>query len=34
MRANISDQFRGMVKEIERREVLRTGRQAGAQGFL
>jgi ribosome-associated toxin RatA of RatAB toxin-antitoxin module len=29
MRANISDQFRGMVKEIERREALRTAKQAG-----
>jgi hypothetical protein len=27
MRANISDQFRGMVKEIERRETLRAARQ-------
>jgi ribosome-associated toxin RatA of RatAB toxin-antitoxin module len=34
MRANISDQFRGMVKEIERRQALRTGTQAGKQGFL
>jgi ribosome-associated toxin RatA of RatAB toxin-antitoxin module len=34
MRANISDQFRSMVKEIERREALRTGKQAGAQGVL
>ena len=34
MRANISDQFRAMVKEIERREALRTGKQAGAQGVL
>jgi carbon monoxide dehydrogenase subunit G len=29
MRANISDQFRGMVKEIERREALRTAKQTG-----
>jgi len=29
MRANISDQFRGMVKEIERRETSRTVKQAG-----
>jgi ribosome-associated toxin RatA of RatAB toxin-antitoxin module len=28
MRANISDQFRGMVKEIERREALRTAKHA------
>jgi hypothetical protein len=30
MRANISDQFRGMIKEIERRQALRTGKQTGA----
>ncbi len=29
MRANISDQFRGMVREIERRETLRTATHAG-----
>jgi hypothetical protein len=29
MRANISEQFHGMVKEIERREALRIGKQAG-----
>ena len=29
MRANISEQFRAMVKEIERREVLRTGEYKG-----
>jgi hypothetical protein len=34
MRANMSDQFRGMVKEMERREALRTGKHAGAQGVL
>jgi len=34
MRASISGGFRGMVKEIERRQALRTGKQAGAQGFL
>lgn len=28
MRANISEQFHGMVKEIERREAVRTGKQA------
>jgi hypothetical protein len=30
MRANVSDQFRGMVIEIERREALRTGKQVRA----
>jgi ribosome-associated toxin RatA of RatAB toxin-antitoxin module len=34
MRANISDQFRGMVKEIERREALRTAKHADEYGFL
>ena len=29
MRANIADQFRGMVREIERRDALRRGREAG-----
>jgi hypothetical protein len=29
MPANISDPFRGMVKEIERRETLRTAKHAG-----
>ena len=27
MRANIEDQFRGMVQEIERRDALRRGRE-------
>jgi len=31
MRANISDQFGGMVKEIERREALRAANRASAQ---
>jgi hypothetical protein len=31
MRANISDQFNGMVKEIERREALRAANRASAQ---
>lgn len=29
MRSNIEDQFRGMVREIERREALRRGREPG-----
>ena len=31
MRSNISDQFRGMVREIERREALRRGHEAAAK---
>lgn len=31
MRASIEDQFRGMVREIERREVQRRAREAGAR---
>ena len=34
MRADIGDQFRGMVKEIERREALRTGKPVGVLGLL
>jgi ribosome-associated toxin RatA of RatAB toxin-antitoxin module len=34
MRANISDQFRAMVKEIERREALRTGEHEGTRPFI
>ena len=34
MRADIADQFRGMVKEIERREALRIGKPVGALGLL
>ena len=34
MRANIADQFRGMVDEIERREALHTGRPVGVLGLL
>ena len=31
LRANIKDQFRGMVREIERREALRAANRASAQ---
>jgi ribosome-associated toxin RatA of RatAB toxin-antitoxin module len=31
MRSNIGDQFRGMVREIERREALRRGREGAAK---
>ena len=34
MRANIADQFRGMVNEIERREALRTDKPVGVFGLL
>ena len=34
MRANIADQFRGMVREIERREAMRTVKPVGALGLL
>jgi ribosome-associated toxin RatA of RatAB toxin-antitoxin module len=34
MRANIADQFRGMVREIERREALRTRTNTGVPGIL
>ena len=34
MRADIADQFRGMVKEIERREALRIGKPVGVLGLL
>lgn len=34
MRLNISDQFRAMVREIERRESLRTSKQSGEEGKI
>jgi ribosome-associated toxin RatA of RatAB toxin-antitoxin module len=34
MRANIADQFRGMVNEIDRREALRTGKREGTRPFI
>jgi ribosome-associated toxin RatA of RatAB toxin-antitoxin module len=34
IRANIADQFRGMLREVERREALRTERQAGTPELL
>jgi hypothetical protein len=34
MRANIADQFRAMVREIERREASRIARQVAAVGVL
>jgi ribosome-associated toxin RatA of RatAB toxin-antitoxin module len=34
MRSNIADQFLGMVKEIERREALRTGEHEGTRPLI
>jgi hypothetical protein len=31
MRSNIADQFQGMVREIERRDALRRGREKAAK---